>query len=155
MNENMMNIRETLTNTNVMEEKAMNKQNLLTLEQMAYELGVSFKTINNWYSYKKKNPESELASLLPDFIQSGARQTRYWKCEDIEAMRKFQAAIPKGRKGVMGNVTQCYIKGGIHHKESQTVIKRKALMKEIYDILDNSNVDGETIGAVMAVLLTA
>ena len=82
----------------------------LKIVEVAMLLGVSTKTIENWYMWKHRNPEHELARLLPDFEQAGARQTRYWKMADVEKMAEFKEKIPKGRGGIMGEVTQ-YKKG--------------------------------------------
>lgn len=83
---------------------------LLRLEEIALKVGVSFKTINNWYAFKKACPDNEYAQMLPDFIQDGVRQTRYWTNEAVEALIKFKEAIPIGRNGVMGEVTQKYLR---------------------------------------------
>lgn len=84
--------------------------NLLKIEEVAVVLGVSVKTLNNWYAYKKQCPEEKLSKILPDFIQCGVRQTRFWKKEDLWKIIEFQKRIPKGRNGVLGCVTQKYYK---------------------------------------------
>ncbi len=86
------------------------KEKLLRLEEVALRVDVSFKTINNWYMFKKRHPDNEYAKMLPDFIQNGARQTRYWKASDIWKLIEFKQAIPQGRNGIMGDVTQQYYK---------------------------------------------
>ena len=86
----------------------MQEERLLKLEEVALRVDVSFKTINNWYMFKKQNPDNEYAKLLPDFIQSGARQTRYWRESDIWKLIEFKQAIPQGRNGIMGEITQKY-----------------------------------------------
>ena len=86
------------------------KERLYKIEQLAVILDVSVKTINNWYWYKRENSDDELAKLLPDYIQESARSTRYWKESDIEQLIKFKLAVPKGRYGVMGSITQRYYK---------------------------------------------
>lgn len=85
-------------------------QELLRLEEVAIKVGVSFKSINNWYMFKKANPDNEYAKMLPEFIQEGARQTRFWKASDIDKLIKFKEAIPHGRHGIMGSITQKYYK---------------------------------------------
>lgn len=87
-------------------------ERLLKLEEVAVIIGSSFKTINNWYMFKKENPDNEYAQLLPDFIQEGKRQTRYWREADIWKLLEFKKSIPQGRNGIMGSVTQKYL-----HKE--------------------------------------
>lgn len=92
----------------------MAEERLLKLEEVAVIIGSSFKTINNWYMYKKAYPDSEYAQMLPDFVQSGPRQTRYWRESDIWKLLEFKKAIPQGRNGVMGAITQKYL-----HKEKK------------------------------------
>lgn len=88
----------------VMEEKYFN---IITV---ALLVGCSTKTIENWYMFKRDNPDSEYAKMLPDFIQHGNRQTRYWKQEDIPQLIQFKNSIPHGRNGVLGSTTQRYYK---------------------------------------------
>lgn len=81
---------------------------LLKLEEVAILVGVSFKTINTWYAFKRTHPDNEYAQLLPDYIQAGNRQKRFWKKSDIWKLIKFRQSIPKGRNGVLGDITQKY-----------------------------------------------
>lgn len=85
---------------------------LYKIEQIAVILDVSVKTLNNWYWFKRENPSTDLAKLLPDYIQESPRSTRYWKQEDIPALMNFKVSVPKGRHGVMGSITQKYRKEG-------------------------------------------
>lgn len=94
----------------------MNKQ-YLKIEEVAVLINVSVYTINNWYAFKRECPESPIAKKLPDFVQQGARQTRYWKAEDIWKLIEFQKSIPKGRNGVLGCVTQKYYKKEKHYEK--------------------------------------
>ena len=87
---------------------------LLKLEEVAVLIGSSGKSINNWYWFKRENPENEYAKMLPEYTQEGGRQTRYWKESDIWKLIEFKQAIPKGRGGVMGDITQKY-----YRKEKQ------------------------------------
>lgn len=84
------------------------KERLLKLEEVAILIGSSGKSINNWYWFKRENPDNEYAKLLPDFVQDGPRQTRYWKESDIWKLLEFKQAIPQGRNGIMGSITQKY-----------------------------------------------
>lgn len=88
----------------------MSKERLLRVEELALAVGVSVKTVNNWYAFKQAEPEHELAKLLPDFQQSHARATRLWKFGDIWRVKEFQSRITTGRNGSMGVVTQKYVK---------------------------------------------
>jgi len=88
----------------------MAKEKLLRLEEVALLVGVSGKTLNNWYAWKRTNPDSELVALLPDYVQEGARQTRLWRKEDVYKLIEFRTRIPQGRNGILGSVTQKYVK---------------------------------------------
>lgn len=74
----------------------------IKIEELAMRIDSSTQTINNWYKWKRENPDNELASLLPDYIQEGNRQTRYWNTKDIWKFIEFKTAIIHGRNGIMG-----------------------------------------------------
>ena len=82
----------------------MEKQ--LNVEQTAMLVGVSAKTINNWYWFKRTHPEHELAQKLPDYVQAHEKATRYWRMEDVYTLIEFRNSIPHGRNGILGDVTQ-------------------------------------------------
>ena len=86
------------------------KEKLIKIEELAVLTDVSYKTIQNWYMWKKQNPDHELAKLLPEFQQDGCRQTRYWTMADVEKIKEFKKNVPQGRNGIMGCVTQKYYK---------------------------------------------
>ena len=86
----------------------MPEDKLLNLTEVAVMAGVSVQTINSWYKWKALHPEEELAKLLPDFTRIGTRNTRYWKQSDAFKLLEFRSALPQGRKGIMGDVTQKY-----------------------------------------------
>lgn len=83
----------------------------LKIHEVALLVGVSYRTIENWYMWKRKNPKHELAKLIPDFYQDGERQTRYWRQSDIPKLIEFKNSIPHGRNGILGSVTQKHYKG--------------------------------------------
>lgn len=85
-------------------------EDLLRVEEVAVQIKRSVKTINSWYVFKKENPDNVTAKLLPDYVQSGSRQTRYWKSSDIPKFIAFRDALPIGKHGIMGSVTQRYIR---------------------------------------------
>lgn len=85
-------------------------EKLCKIEEVALIVGVSTATINIWYRWKRSHQDHELVNLLPDFIQSGARQTRYWKQSDCWKLIQFKQAIPHGRNGILGDTTQKYIR---------------------------------------------
>lgn len=83
---------------------------LLRIEQVALAVDVSIQTINIWYRWKRQNPDSEYAKMLPDFIQNGKRQQRFWNKSDVWRLIEFKNSIPQGRNGILGSVTQKYVK---------------------------------------------
>ena len=83
---------------------------LLRIEEVAVLCGVSVQTINNWYRFKKENPNDEFAKLLPDYECMGNHGQRFWDKADINALIDFQRKMPRGCKGIMGSVTQRYVK---------------------------------------------
>lgn len=83
---------------------------LLTIEQVAVTCGVSVQTLNNWYRFKRENPTNEYAKLLPNYITIGGHGQRFWDKSDLPALLAFKNNMPKGCKGVMGSVTQRYVK---------------------------------------------
>ena len=88
----------------------MAEERLLRIEEVALLIGSSSKSINNWYWFKRENPDNEYAKILPDYIQEAERQTRYWREADIWKLLEFKQRMPKGRNGVMGSITQRYYK---------------------------------------------
>ena len=86
---------------------ARTQEVLVTATQVAAQAGISIQTLNIWYKFKRDNPEHELAKMLPDYLV-GERRTRYWKMSDVYKLVEFQTNLPKGRNGVMGDITQKY-----------------------------------------------
>lgn len=96
----------------------------LRIEEVAIFTGVSVNTINSWYRFKKQNPEDEYAKMLPDYTQDGGdRSVRYWNEADIDKLLQFKDMKPAGRAGVMGNVTQKYVKK--ENKNGKETVKNK------------------------------
>lgn len=56
--------------------------------------------------WRRRNEEHELAKYLPLPQQNGERSKRLWKQGDIDKIRQFQQRIPRGRYGIMGDITQ-------------------------------------------------
>jgi len=83
---------------------------MLKVEEVALSVGVSTKTINNWYAFKRACPDNEYASLLPDFQQEHPRATRLWNVDDVWRLIDFKSRMVIGRNGEMGIITQKYIK---------------------------------------------
>lgn len=82
----------------------------LAVAELAVAIGSSVPTISMWYRWKRQNPDNEYAKLLPDFFRAGAHRTRYWHESDIPGILEFKNSIPQGRNGIMGSVTQKYVK---------------------------------------------
>ena len=85
---------------------------LINIQTLSFLVGSSIQTISSWYRWKKENPEHELAKLLPEYTKIGNRNTRYWHKDDVWKLIEFKSSIPQGRNGVMGSVTQKYVKKG-------------------------------------------
>ena len=83
---------------------------LLRIEEVAVLCGVSVQSINNWYKFKRENPDNEYARLLPNYEVIGEHGQRFWDKADMNALLSFKQSMPKGCKGVMGSVTQRYVK---------------------------------------------
>lgn len=83
----------------------------LRIEEVALFIGTSVNTINAWYRFKRQEPDNEYAKMLPDYTQDGGdRSTRYWTQEDVQKLIEFKQKRPIGKNGVMGIVTQKYVK---------------------------------------------
>ena len=89
----------------------------IKIEEMALSVGVSTKTIRNWYRFKRENPDNELAKLLPEVVRKDVRKTMYWKPDDVWKLMEFKQKIPTGRGGIMGSVTQAYVKKGENNEK--------------------------------------
>lgn len=83
--------------------------NLLRIEEVAILVNVSVKTINEWYVFKRTEPDNKYAKMIPEPIRDNSGR-RLWKQTDIDKLIKFHNDIPKGRNGIMGRVTQRYYK---------------------------------------------
>lgn len=96
------------------------KDGLLTINEVSVLVGRSPHTINYWYLWKRDNSEHELATLLPEYIQDGRRQTRYWKSGDIWKLLEFKTKVPQGRGGIMKQSIHKYFHGGEDAREERT-----------------------------------
>lgn len=82
----------------------------LRAEEVCFFVGISIQTLNIWYRWKKMHPDEPLAKYLPDYEQVGPRKIRYWKESDINTIKEFKTSIPHGRNGILGEITQKYLK---------------------------------------------
>ena len=83
---------------------------LLTIEEVAVLCGVSRQTVYNWYKFKRENPDNEYARMLPEYETIGKKGQHLWDKSSLNDLIKFKQTMPKGCKGVMGTVTQRYVK---------------------------------------------
>lgn len=88
----------------------MSEQRLLNVQEVSLLVGTSIQTIGSWYRWKALHVDNELAQLIPDYTRIGNRRTRYWKRDDVWKLLEFKKSLPQGRNGVMGDVTQKYVK---------------------------------------------
>ena len=109
-------------------------KDFIRVEEMAVRLGISVPTINSWYRFKKENPDNEFAKLIPEFERHGAHRERCWREEDVEKLAFFKSAIPQGRNGIMGSITQRYVK----KDKSETGTEYIA---EVVAVLEKNNVE--------------
>ena len=79
---------------------------LFTMDETAVAVGVTRQTVYNWYKFKEKEPNSDYVKFLPEPITIGRQ--KFWSKSDIDSLMRYKKALPKGRNGVMGRVTQCY-----------------------------------------------
>lgn len=87
-----------------------NEDKLLSVQEVAVLIKSSVPTISSWYRWKRLHPEHEMAQKLPDFERHGAHRARYWKYSDVWKLVDFKESIPQGRNGIMGEITQKYVK---------------------------------------------
>lgn len=81
---------------------------LLKVQEVAVMVDSSVQTINLWYKFKREHPDHELAKEIPDYEMIG--RTRCWTQSAVIELIQFKSHLPQGRKGVMGAVTQKYVK---------------------------------------------
>ena len=93
-----------------MSEKKTAEEKTLNVQAVAVLIDSSVPTISSWYRWKRLHPEHPLAQMLPEFGRRGAHRARYWRYSDIPKLLDFKRSIPQGRNGVMGEVTQKYVK---------------------------------------------
>lgn len=94
---------------------------LLNATEVSLLIGSSLNSINNWYRFKRLNPDNEYAKILPDYVQDGSHQTRKWRQSDIGRLIEFKSKIPKGRNGILGCVTQKWNKNSAKHYRKDNV----------------------------------
>lgn len=86
------------------------EERLLNVTELSVLVGASPQMISMWYRWKHEHPDNEFAVMLPDYTRIGRRRTRYWTQSDVWKLIEFKKSIPQGRKGIMGDITQKYVK---------------------------------------------
>ena len=73
-------------------------------EEVAMRLGVSIQTLNRWYAYKRKNPDSDFAQKLPEYAlnTTASGKVRLWTEDGLWQLLQFKCAVKVGRTGKMG-----------------------------------------------------
>lgn len=79
----------------------------LTANKVAQHLDISVVTLSNWYKWQEGSQYEKPKDFpkLPEYERHGSRGARYWNEEDLPQLEEFQKWIPKGRGGVMGQVS--------------------------------------------------
>lgn len=124
----------------------MAEDRLINAQEVAYRAGISMQTLGLWYRFKRENPDSEYALMLPEFVRGDNRRTRFWHESDVEALVKFKGTIPIGRNGVLGSVTQRYVKK-TGNKPGLT-----SYIAQIRRIMNMNDVPAEVVEAVERIL---
>lgn len=90
----------------------MEEKKMLKATQVAVELGVCPQTIDRWYKWAELNPTNDIAKMLPDYVRGGRGRGcgRLWESTCIDKFKEFQKALPVGKAGIMGDVTQKYVR---------------------------------------------
>lgn len=99
----------------------------LTATKVAQQLGVSNRTLLNWYAWYLNDDIKKEGSIpeLPMYEVINNAGTRVWKEEDIPKLVKFKEWVPKGRAGIMGAHNSQY--WGKERRERALQNKQKAL----------------------------
>jgi hypothetical protein len=90
--------------------KSNNNIDMLTASSVANALDISVKTLTNWYKWYQDDSieKPENFPKLPEYIQYHKNSPRYWTNDDLKMLKKFQEWLPRGRKGVMGDISCKY-----------------------------------------------
>ena len=93
----------------------MNNTNNETIEMLkatkvSQQLDICTKTLDMWYKFyfDKSIPKPDDMPELPMYHQDHPRGPRYWKVTDIPKLQAFKEWIPRGRNGVMSEISTKY-----------------------------------------------
>lgn len=81
----------------------------LNANELVKELNITKTTLNRWYKWynSTKNKPSDCPKL-PMYEQQYSTAPRMWDESAIQELIKFKNWIPKGSKGIMGEVSHIY-----------------------------------------------
>lgn len=72
-------------------------QQLISISEMSYKMGVSVTTIKRWYQWWESPMERpNLKHEPPAYERMGGRRTRMFRACDIKALKLFQKHLPRG-----------------------------------------------------------
>ena len=86
------------------------KNGMLTASEVCNQLGISVKTLTNWYKwyYDDNFDKPENIPELPMYIQTHKNGPRFWTEQSLQGLHKFHEFLPKGRNGIMGEFSKRY-----------------------------------------------
>ncbi len=128
---------------------------MYNLTEVAFALGCSTQTVNTYYKFKVENPDDALSAMIPDFVRDGKCRTRYWTEESVEQLLIFRANLPKGKNGLLGRVTQRYVKDSTKWnvpEEQRMTPAGDGYIGTVETILLKNHVDEEVIEQVKELL---
>lgn len=107
----------------------------LTSANVANQVGVSSKTLMQWYKfYESDLPKPKDMPKLPAYEQDYPRAPRYWYPKDVEQIIAFKEWIPRGKKGIMGEINiTCWTKAYQERRKAkkQEELKNLAISAEL------------------------
>lgn len=81
----------------------------LNADEIVKEINITKTTLNRWYKwYSITENKPDDCPELPKYEQQYSSAPRYWDESSIEALKRFKNWVPKGSKGLMGEVSQVY-----------------------------------------------
>lgn len=83
----------------------------LSTMQVCYLLGIYPNTLMNWYKYINKTDPADLPKDcpgLPPYTQSHKGGKKFWSPSDLHQLYAFKQWVPKGRGGVMSEISKDY-----------------------------------------------
>lgn len=83
-------------------------EKLIGIDEIYMKTGIHPNTINTWYRWYDNDSIEKPSCVphLPVYQQFEKRGKRFWREDDIKFILEFKKWVPKGRAGLMGNVSQ-------------------------------------------------